>query len=121
MPDGSKQGLDDFLASGKTVADLIALARPNLPKVEPDEDRDGPYTATDAGLVWNKPTRDGLTTTLLTNFDARIAEDMGAVGLRVEQPGDIAPALAKAIEVKRPVIVDVVTDIDALAPLAVTG
>ena len=54
------------------------------------------------------------------NF-ARIAEDMGAVGLRVEQPGDLAPALAKAIDAKRPVIIDVVTDIDALAPLAVTG
>ena len=53
------------------------------------------------------------------NF-ARIAEDMGAVGLRVEQPGDLAPALAKAIDAKRPVIIDVVTDIDALAPLAVT-
>ncbi|NND49066.1 MAG: thiamine pyrophosphate-binding protein [Rhizobiales bacterium] len=54
------------------------------------------------------------------NF-ARIAEDMGAVGLRVEQPGDLAPALAKAIDAKRPVIIDVVTDIDALAPIAVTG
>jgi len=53
------------------------------------------------------------------NF-ARIADDMGALGLRVEKPGDLAPALAKAIDAKRPVIVDVVTDIDALAPLAVT-
>jgi acetolactate synthase-1/2/3 large subunit len=52
------------------------------------------------------------------NF-ARIAEDMGALGLRVEKPGDFAPALAKAIDAKRPVIIDVVTDIDALAPLAV--
>jgi acetolactate synthase-1/2/3 large subunit len=53
------------------------------------------------------------------NF-ARIAEDMGALGLRVEKPADIAPALARAIEARRPVIIDVVTDIDALAPLAVT-
>jgi acetolactate synthase-1/2/3 large subunit len=53
------------------------------------------------------------------NF-ARIADDMGALGLRVEKPADIAPALAKAIDAKRPVIVDVVSDIDALAPLAVT-
>jgi acetolactate synthase-1/2/3 large subunit len=54
------------------------------------------------------------------NF-ARIAEDMGAVGLRVEKPADLAPARAKAIDAKRPVIIDVVTDIDALAPIAVTG
>jgi acetolactate synthase-1/2/3 large subunit len=53
------------------------------------------------------------------NF-ARIAEDMGAVGIRVEKPGDIGPALHQALAANRPVIVDVVTDIDALAPLAVT-
>jgi len=54
-----------------------------------------------------------------TNF-ARIAEDMGAIGIRVEQPKDIAPALAKALAADRPVILDVVTDIEALAPLAVS-
>ena len=51
------------------------------------------------------------------NF-AKVAESIGALGLRVEKPGDFAPALAKAIDSKRPVIIDVVTDIDALAPLA---
>jgi acetolactate synthase-1/2/3 large subunit len=53
------------------------------------------------------------------NF-AKVAESIGALGLRVEKPGDFAPALAKAIDSKRPVIIDVVTDIDALAPLAYT-
>ncbi len=53
------------------------------------------------------------------NF-ARIAEDMGALGMRVEKPGDLGPALHQALAAKRPVILDVVTDIDALAPLAVT-
>jgi acetolactate synthase-1/2/3 large subunit len=53
------------------------------------------------------------------NF-ARIAEEMGAIGMRVEKPGDIAPALQQALAAKRPVVLDVVTDIDALAPLAVT-
>jgi acetolactate synthase I/II/III large subunit len=53
------------------------------------------------------------------NF-ARIAEDMGALGIRVEKPGDIGPALQQALAAKRPVILDVVTDIDALAPLAAT-
>jgi acetolactate synthase-1/2/3 large subunit len=53
------------------------------------------------------------------NF-ARIAEDMGALGIRVEKPSEIAGALAQAFKANRPVIIDVVTDIDALAPLAVT-
>jgi acetolactate synthase-1/2/3 large subunit len=53
------------------------------------------------------------------NF-ARLAEDMGALGIRVEKPGEIAGALAQALTADRPVVIDVVTDIDALAPLAVT-
>jgi acetolactate synthase-1/2/3 large subunit len=53
------------------------------------------------------------------NF-ARLAEDMGAVGIRVEKPGEIAGALAQALKADRPVVIDVVTDIDALAPLALT-
>ncbi|MBI1203405.1 MAG: thiamine pyrophosphate-binding protein [Rhodopseudomonas sp.] len=52
------------------------------------------------------------------NF-ARIAEDMGALGIRVENPADFAPALAKGLAADRPVIIDVATDIDALAPVAV--
>jgi len=54
-----------------------------------------------------------------TNF-ARVAEEIGALGLRVEKPADFAPALQQALAAKRPAIIDVVTDIDALAPLAVT-
>jgi acetolactate synthase-1/2/3 large subunit len=53
------------------------------------------------------------------NF-AKIAEDMGAVGIRVEQPKDFAPALDRARAANRPVIIDVVTDIDGLAPTAVS-
>ena len=52
------------------------------------------------------------------NF-ARIAEEIGAVGIRVEKPSDFAPALASALKADRPVVIDVVTDIEALAPLAV--
>jgi len=52
------------------------------------------------------------------NF-ARIAEDMGALGIRVERPGDIAPALKQALAANRPVVIDVVTDIEVLAPTAV--
>ena len=54
------------------------------------------------------------------NF-ARIAEDMGALGIRVEKPGDFGPAhRSRRLQANRPVIIDVVTDIDALAPLAVS-
>ena len=53
------------------------------------------------------------------NF-ARIAEDMGAMGIRVEKPGDIAPAIERACKAGRPVVIDVVTDIDVLAPLPVS-
>jgi acetolactate synthase-1/2/3 large subunit len=53
------------------------------------------------------------------NF-ARLAEDMGALGIRVESAGDIAPALQRALAADRPVVIDIATDIDALAPTAVT-
>ena len=53
------------------------------------------------------------------NF-AKLAEDMGAIGIRVDRPGDIAGALAKALTADRPVVIDVATDIEALAPVAVT-
>jgi acetolactate synthase I/II/III large subunit len=51
---------------------------------------------------------------------ARLAQDMGALGIRVEKPGEIAGALAQALAADRPAVIDVVTDIDALAPLAVS-
>jgi len=51
---------------------------------------------------------------------AKIAEDMGALGIRVEQPADFAPALAQALAANRPAVIDVVTDIEAIAPAAVT-
>ena len=52
---------------------------------------------------------------------AAIAENMGALGIRVEKPGELAGALDRAVHAKRPVIIDVVTDIDALAPVAFGG
>jgi acetolactate synthase I/II/III large subunit len=53
------------------------------------------------------------------NF-AKLAEDMGALGIRVEHARDIAPALQRAFAAKRPAVIDVVTDIESLAPTAVT-
>ena len=46
-------------------------------------------------------------------------EDMGALGIRVEKAEDIAPALKRALAANRPVVIDIATDIEALAPTAV--
>ncbi len=52
------------------------------------------------------------------NF-ARIAEDIGALGIRVEKPAELGPAIQRSLKADRPVIIDVATDIEALAPVAV--
>ncbi len=51
------------------------------------------------------------------NF-AKIAEGFGCVGIRVESPEDIAPALQKAISLNQPVVIDIVSDVNAFAPKA---
>jgi acetolactate synthase-1/2/3 large subunit len=51
------------------------------------------------------------------NF-ARIANEMGCVGIRVERPDEIRPALERAFAAGRPAVVDVVSDVNALAPRA---
>jgi acetolactate synthase-1/2/3 large subunit len=52
------------------------------------------------------------------NF-ARLAEELGAVGMRVEHASEFAPAFERALKADRPVILDVATDIEITAPLAV--
>lgn len=49
------------------------------------------------------------------NF-ARIAQEMGALGIRVEHPGEINAALRQALTAGVPVVVDVVTGIEYRAP-----
>ena len=74
---GAKQGVDDFLASGHTVQDLLGYATPEL-KQPPDSEGDPslPYRATPAGLIWDKPTQNGPVPTPLTNFTAKITSDI---------------------------------------------
>jgi acetolactate synthase-1/2/3 large subunit len=50
-----------------------------------------------------------------TNF-AEVARSMGANGIRVTDPNDIADAIDQAVASNRPTVVDVVTDITAMAP-----
>ena len=50
-----------------------------------------------------------------TDFTA-VARAFGVRGIRVEQPGDVASALAEALAANGPVVVDVVTDLEPRAP-----
>ena len=49
---------------------------------------------------------------------AGVARSMGCKGIRVEEPSGIRPALEAAVAADGPVVVDVATDIDAMAPTA---
>lgn len=50
-----------------------------------------------------------------TDF-TKVAASFGVRGIRVEQSGEIAPALAEALAANEPVVVDVVTDLEPRAP-----
>ena len=82
-PGGAKVGLDDYLAAGHTVDDLLALATTEL-RAAPGADAPAgsPYRETPAGLVWERPTANGTVAVPLANFRARIVaqvvEDDGA-------------------------------------------
>ncbi len=49
---------------------------------------------------------------------ARVAEAMGCVGIRVERAEDIRPALDKALSASAPVVVEVISDVEAMAKRA---
>jgi acetolactate synthase-1/2/3 large subunit len=54
------------------------------------------------------------------NF-ATVAESLGCVGMRVEEPAQMAPTLEAALAARRPVVIDVVTDHRAFSPKTWTG
>ncbi len=68
----------------------------------------------DMASQWGKP-EEVYAFSRTTNF-ARVAEDLGCMGIRVEKASEIRPALEKAVAANRPVVVDVVTDTDATPP-----
>lgn len=49
---------------------------------------------------------------------AAMAESMGALGIQVTRPGDMASALDQAISSNRPTVIDVKTNIEGIAPTA---
>jgi DNA polymerase I-like protein with 3'-5' exonuclease and polymerase domains len=74
---GSKQGVDDFLAAGRTIDELLALATTELREPPSGEfEPDVPYRATQHGLLWEKPTKEGPVLVPLTNFTARVVSDV---------------------------------------------
>jgi acetolactate synthase-1/2/3 large subunit len=52
-----------------------------------------------------------------TDF-TKVAASFGVRGLRVEQPGDLGPALTEALGANEPIVIDVVTDLEPRAPEA---
>ena len=52
---------------------------------------------------------------------AELARTMGAEGIRVQKPGELPGALGKAFSCRRPCVVEVLTEITAMAPLAFLG
>ncbi|MFT4037633.1 MAG: DUF3854 domain-containing protein [Thermomicrobiales bacterium] len=75
---GRKVGLDDYLAEGHTVDDLLNLAEPVLrrPPREGAAAETGPYVATPQGIVYRKPTQNGDIDQPLCNFTAHIIEEL---------------------------------------------
>jgi len=51
-----------------------------------------------------------------TDF-ARVAESFGCIGIAVTRPGDLPDALARAFAADKPVVIDVRTHLDGIAPL----
>lgn len=70
---GAKVGLDDFLAAGHTVDDLLALVADWVPEADGKSTR---YSESPDGIVWNKQVKSGTNGVPLTNFTARITADV---------------------------------------------
>jgi hypothetical protein len=80
LPSGdgaAKQGVDDYLAAGHTVDDLLDLATEELKNAPKDEaeQRAGPYLIAKGAIHYEKASRDGPVTVPLGNFSARITEE----------------------------------------------
>ncbi|MBT3995598.1 MAG: thiamine pyrophosphate-binding protein [Chloroflexi bacterium] len=61
---------------------------------------------------------DGSNVWKFTDVDfAAVAQEMGAIGMRVTQPEELGSAIKEALEADRPVVIDAKTDPDAMAPL----
>lgn len=75
---GVKVGLDDFLAAGHSVDELLALSTDHLRQSDPDPNApaESPYRMSERGFEWRKQTSDGPQWTPLGNFTATITADV---------------------------------------------
>ncbi len=80
LPSGTgavKVGLDDFLASGKTVDDLLALASDDLREPEGGFGPTSKYEITSEGhIIYNKPEQGMIVPVELANFTAQISSSI---------------------------------------------
>ena len=75
--DGGKQGVDDYLASGHRIEDLMQFATTELRSLfAPEPAFHCPYVMTPTGIVMRRMTRDGEMTVPLANFSAKICADV---------------------------------------------
>jgi hypothetical protein len=78
-PGGVKVGLDDFLAAGNTVTELMAHVVDRVASREDAEQHpDGPYRVTDGAIAFRRGEGDRETWITLTNFSAEIQEEIVA-------------------------------------------
>lgn len=75
-PSAGKTGLDDWLAAGGTVEKLVSFASTELRALPGYGQSECPYKETPGGIVWERQTAQGTESTPLTNFTARIVEDI---------------------------------------------
>jgi hypothetical protein len=75
--DGTKTGLDDYLAAGHTATDVLALTQADIPAEDgPATRRSGPYGIVDGCLAVARSTFEGEEWMPLTNFAAEIVEEI---------------------------------------------
>jgi hypothetical protein len=76
-PGGTKVGLDDYLAEGHTVGDLLGLASTELrPSPRASAAAEAPYAIGETGMIWHRPTPEGPVDVPLANFSAVITDDV---------------------------------------------
>jgi hypothetical protein len=75
---GTSNGLDDYLAAGHSLDDLLELGVADLPAPEGEEEqrKENRYRATDEGLFQELPGKDEVILRRLTNFTARIVAEL---------------------------------------------
>jgi acetolactate synthase-1/2/3 large subunit len=68
-------------------------------------------------VTYSRFGKDGGSLSDFSDIDfSKVAESMGAVGFRVTDPAQLDDTINKALELNQPVVIDVVTDVEQMAP-----